>query len=302
MKIGIAGAGAVGCHYGSLLQRAGCDVVYFARGEHVKALKTHGLKHESNGERVCLSVFASDEISSLSECDVIFLSCKTTSLTVLCEQLLPVIKTNSTLLTLQNGVSSPDKVAQFFLTHTVIAASAFIGVRIETPGLVIHSAAGHLRFGRWQGESDATLSFLEKKWQQSGIDAQIVNDMQMMLWHKMLWNCGFNAMTALTHRYARDVAANPEMVGWVRDAMLETIHVARHVGVILPKDAIEQHIQLTMDAGAVKTSMWQDIERGRRTEIDEMNGYITHLADQYNVETPVNALLTSLIRSSSKVG
>jgi len=139
---------------------------------------------------------------------------------------------------------------------------------------------------------------LIQAWMKSGVDAAEPEDVHVMLWHKMMWNCGFNAITALTRRYAKDIASEHDTARWVSDAMLETLHVAKAMGVELPQEVIEQHIALTLKAGEVKTSMWQDMEHGRPTEIAAMNGYVVKQAKTLGLETPVNDLLTSLIRAA----
>ena len=306
LKVGIAGAGAVGCHYGSLLQQAGLDLVYLARGEQLAALQENGLTHISNGKSVELKIQASDDPSILKDCDLLLLTCKTTALNELCQQLLPVINSGTVLLTMQNGVTAPDQVALFFPKNPMLAASAFIGVRVERPGVVVHSAAGHVRMGHWgmsgesSGAASAVLEQLIAAWERSGVDAGKVSDMKSMLWHKMLWNCGFNAMTALTRCYARDIATDEDSVRWVRVAMQEAIDVARAESVQLPEDAIEQHLALTMKAGPVRTSMWQDMEHGCPTEIEAMNGFVAQKAQELGLEAPVNDLLASLIRAAEK--
>ncbi len=306
LKVGVAGAGAVGCHYGSLLQQSGLDVAFLTRGEHLEALKENGLTHISNGESIELNIQASDDPSILADCDVILLTCKTTVLNELCQQLVPVINNKMVLVTMQNGVTAPDQVMHCFPESPLIAASAFIGVRIERPGVITHSAAGHVRMGHWgvsgqgDGAASAALEALIAAWDRSGVDADCVSDMKRMLWYKMLWNCGFNAITALTHRYARDIAKDEDSVRWVRASMQEVTNVARAESVQLPVDAIEQHLVLTMKAGPVKSSMWQDMEHDRPTEIEAMNGFVVKRAEELGLEAPVNDLLASLIRVAER--
>ena len=298
MKAGIAGAGAVGCHYGAMLQQGGVDTVYLARGGHLTALQTSGLTHISMGNSKHLTVSASGDVTSLADCDVILFACKTTGLEAMCVALTRVVPEDCVLLTMQNGVEAPDVVQRYFPHNPVIAASAFIGARIEEPGVINHSAAGHIRLGLYKPSERAEqiLNQLIQAWSTSGVDAAVPDDVHVMLWHKMLWNCGFNAITALTRRYAKDIATEPDTERWVRDAMQETIDVALAMGVVLPPDAIDQHLALTLKAGEVKTSMWQDMEHGRPTEIATMNGYVAKQAKVLGLETPVNDLLASLIR------
>ena len=303
MKIGIAGAGAVGCHYGSFLQQAGQNVVYLARSEHLVALQQKGLSHISDGKAYHHDVQASDDANILADCDVILLACKTTVLEDMSLQIASMVKPDALLMTMQNGVLAPDQVAHHFPSNPLIAASAFIGARIEKPGVVIHSAAGHLRLGWWHDNNSTHLPILNsllEAWSASGVDAQEVDDMKAMLWNKLLWNCGFNAITALTRRFAKDIAADEDSARWVQSAMQETMEVAAGCGVTLAADAIEQHISLTMKAGEVKTSMWQDLEHHRSTEIAVMNGYIASKAKELGLKAPVNDILASLIRAAER--
>jgi len=301
MKVGIAGAGAVGCHYGSMLQQGGVETVYLARGEHLKALQTQGLTHISFGKSQHLTVEASDDVCALADCDVILFACKTTGLEALCASLSGVVSDDCVLLTMQNGVEAPDVVLGYFAHNPVLAASAFIGVRMDAPGVINHSAAGHIRLGVYadkQPYAQQMLADLIQAWSKSAVDAVESDDVHGMLWHKMLWNCGFNAITALTRRYAKDIAKQADTARWVRDAMQETLQVAQAMGVALPQDVIEQHLALTLKTGQVKTSMWQDIEQQRPTEIAAMNGYIAKQAKLLGLATPVNDLLASLLRAA----
>jgi len=294
MRVGIAGAGAVGCFYGLALQRAGLDVVFLARGAHSQALQRTGLCYESAGEQEVFRVNASDDVEILADCDVILLCCKTTQLDDMCQSLLCVVGPTVTWLTLQNGVQAANQVSAYFPKHCVLAASAFIGVRIEKAGHVIHSAAGHIRLGDWYGDDNISTP-LRDAWQKAGVDAKIEKDMRTIVWQKMLWNCGFNAVTALTKRYARDVALHDEMSAWVGAAMLETMAVAEAMGIKLDKDMVGKHIQMTCEAGEVKSSMWQDMSHQKPTEITAMNGYIAEQGKKLGIAVPINTMLANMI-------
>jgi len=301
MSVGIAGSGAVGCFYGLALQRACLDVLFLARGAHCKALHEHGICLESQGEGKRYPVTSSNDIALLADCDVILLCCKTTQLDAMCRQLLTVIKENTCLLTLQNGVQAADQVMAYFPNHSVLAASVFIGVRIEKPGYIIHSAAGHIRFGHWHGRADDCLTALQRAFLLAGVDAKIEGDMRLMLWKKMLWNCGFNAITGLTKRYARDVALDENMSVWVRSAMLEVVHIAQTMGIALDESMLEQQMQLTCKSGAVKSSMWQDISHQKETEISAMNGYIAAQGKRFGIAVPINSMLEDMIHLAEGV-
>lgn len=298
MRIGIAGAGAVGCHYGSMLQQAGYDVCLLARGAHLVALQQNGLLHVSNGVETQIAMRAGDDASMLDDVDVILLTGKMTNLPELLAALSTHIRDDALLVTLQNGVAAPDMVQQAFSKHAIAAGTAFIGARIERPGVVVHSAAGGISLGHWQqGCGESMLQPLIDTLHQAGVQVREEPDARLMLWRKLLWNCGFNALTAITRRFARDIAADEATLRLVRGAMQEAVDVARMEGVTLREEDIDKHVQVTLEMGPVKTSMWQDIERGHATEVDFLNGFVVSRGVQLNVPTPVNSMLTTLVHA-----
>jgi len=306
MKIGFAGAGAIGCHYGSKLQQAGCDVLLLARGQHLKVLQQHGLRHQSEGKEHTIAVAASDDFGQLYHCQIVIISCKMTGLPDIISALQSNIHPDALLVTLQNGVEAPDQVAKHFSHHAIAAGTAFIGARLEQPGHVIHSAAGGIRIGLWrdggrgdegQGAGAHYLPTLLEALQSAAVPARVDIDPTAMLWRKLLWNCGFNAITAITRRYASDMAAHADTLHIVRQAMQETVNIAQAQGIAIDQKDIDKHIEITLAMGPVKTSMWQDIEAGRHTEVDAINGYVVRKAAEFQLDAPVNQMLTSLIHS-----
>jgi len=293
----MAGAGAVGCHYGSLLQQAGGDVWFFCRGQHLRQLQKHGLHHVSLDQEHLLSVQATDDPAIFQQADVIFLTCKMTSLTSLLQQIKTHVSPSCLFISMQNGVVAPLMVSEVFPTHPVLAASAFIGVRMPQAAYVVHSTAGHVVFGAWQHVTPVLLAQVVELLHMSGISHVVQEDIPKVLWHKMLWNCGFNAFSALTRRYAKDLAMDPEYAKLVRQAMLETLAVAQAKQIDLDDSHIEKQIQQTKQAGLIQSSMWQDIEAAKPTEIDFLNAYIVAEAKKLGLSAPVNAHLSTLIHA-----
>jgi len=298
MKIAFAGAGAVGCHYGSKLIQAGFDVLLLARGQHLAALQHDGLRHESEGLCSQVPVVASADMNQIKDCDIVIFSCKMTGFNDMIALLRNEIHPEALLLTLQNGVEAPDRVAAAYPDHAVAAGTAFIGARLEQPGYVIHSAAGGLRMGLWQhGSGEQYLSPLTAAFQDAAVPIRLDDDPAAMLWRKMLWNCGFNAITAITQRYASDMAANAETLDIVSQAMQETVALAQTQGIAISEEDIQKHIAVTLSMGPVKTSMWQDIEAGHRTEVDYINGYVVKQAQSLQLPAAANRMLTSLVHA-----
>ncbi len=296
MRIGFAGAGAIGCHYGSRLFQAGFDVQLLARGAHLAALQARGLRHESGAVVRNVPLPASGDAAALAECAVVLLSCKITALPALLAALR--LRPDALLVTLQNGVEAPDLVAQACPGHAVAAGSAFIGARLEHPGHLIHSAAGGLRLGLWRaGSGSEHLDVLLQAFAEAGVPIGQTRDPQAMLWRKLLWNCGFNAITAISRRFAREIAADARTLAVVRRAMEETVAVGGALGVAIDAADIAAHIETTLTMGPVKTSMWQDIEAGRPTEIDFLNGYIVRQADALGLAADTNRTLAALVQA-----
>jgi len=301
MKIGFAGAGAVGCHYGSKLQQAGFDVLLLARGPHLKALQEHGLCHESENKTKSIAVIATAKAEQFKECQVIILCCKMTGLSNMISTIQHFVTQDTLLVTLQNGVEAPDFIRTSFPNNSIAAGSAFIGARIEQPGHIIHSAAGGIRLGHWQqGEGEHHLATLIEAFKSAGVPARIDPDPAAMLWRKLLWNCGFNAITAITRRYARDMATDKETLLIVEQAMQETVALAQSFGIAIEEADISKHIDITLAMGPVKTSMWQDIEAGHPTEIDFINGYIAKEAEKKKLPAAANRFLTTLIHATER--
>jgi len=298
MKIAFAGAGAVGCHYGSKLVQAGFDVILLARGRHLAVMQDAGLRYESEGECKQVMVKATSDAAQLKFSQVVVLSCKMTGFVEMVDMLRGHISPAALLLTLQNGVEAPEQLAKAFPDHAIAAGTAFIGVRLERPGYVIHSAAGGIRMGLWQqGRGEQYLLPLIRAFKHAEVPARQDDDPEAMLWRKLLWNCGFNAITAITRRYARDMAAGAETLAIVRQAMEEVVAITKVCNIAIGEQDILKHIDVTLDMGPVKTSMWQDIEAGRKTEVEYINGYVVRKADELNMPAPVNRLLMSLIKA-----
>ncbi len=303
LHIGIAGAGAVGCHYGSRLLQAGCHVTFLARGAHLQALQRDGLHHQTLTGTHRFTVTATDQPAALADCDVVLLCCKMTGLPAMLAALQGQLRSDALLITLQNGVEAPAAVAAAFPQHPIIAGTAFIGARRTAPGAILHSAAGGLRLASWREsgqQTDPRLEQLLAALHAADVPTRLESDADAMLWRKLLWNCGFNAMTALTRQYAKQVAADAELCALVREAMAEAVSVAQRAGIAIGQEDIDKHIAVTLAMGEVKTSMWQDLEADQRTEVDFINGTIVRQASALQIPAPINRMLTALIHAQEQ--
>lgn len=157
--------------------------------------------------------------------------------------------------------------------------------------------------GLWQhGTGEGKLQSLIEAFAKAGVPIREEADARLMLWRKLLWNCGFNAITAITHCYAKDIAASEETLAMVREAMGETVAIAKAEGIEIGEQDIQNHIQITLEMGPVKTSMWQDLERNRQTEVNYINGFVIRKAKSMGHDVPTNKMLTALVHALESVG
>jgi len=300
MRVGVAGAGAVGAHYGAMLARAGCEVRLLARGAHLQALRREGLRHRApNGELRTFALPASDDPRILADCEVVLIACKTTQLAAMLDALADVLARDALVITLQNGVDAPAQAAAALPTQPIVAGSAFIGARIERPGTIAHTAAGGIGLAHWRGDPRGKWAAIAAAWARASVPVRIEENARKMLWRKMCWNCGFNALTALLGCEAHQAAQDPDAAKIALAAMQEVCAAAKAEGVALSPELPEQMLARTKQLFGVKTSMLQDLEAGRPTEIEAMNARIVRTLGK--ARAPVNATLAELVRAKERL-
>ncbi len=298
MKVGVAGAGAVGAHYGVKLASAKMDVRLLARGAHLEAIRQQGLVHmDPDGRKTRWALPASDDPEILADCEAVLIGCKTTQLEALLSAIAPHIKPDAMVVTLQNGVRAPEMAAAHLPGRAIVAGSAFIGARRVQLGVIAHTAAGGIGLARWWGEPRGRLAQLAGAWARAGVPVRVETDARAMLWRKMVWNCGFNALTALLDADADAIASDPDASQIALEAMRETVRAAASVGVSLPAELPEETLKRTKTLFGVVTSMRQDLRAGSPTEIEAMNGEVcARLGD----EAPISCMLTRLVRAAER--
>ena len=130
-----------------------------------------------------------------------------------------------------------------------------------------------------------------------GVAARLDSDPATMLWRKLLWNSGFNAITAITKRFAKQICEDEKRLAIARSAMEETVAVAQAQGITIGEDDIQAQIDVTLTMGPVKTSMWQDIEAGHKTEVEYINGVVVRRGDQRGISVVTNRMLLQEIQA-----
>ncbi len=290
-RIAVMGAGAVGCYYGGMLALAGHEVVLIGRASHVEAIRRDGLRLEAQGfdERVRLS--ASTELSALQGARLVLFCVKSTDTESAGAQMQPHLAPDAVLLTLQNGVDNADRLRAALPDHTVAATVVYVATEMAGPGHVKHHGRGELVI-----EPSPASEALARMFIAAGVPTEISPNVRGSLWAKLILNCAYNALSAIAQvPYGRLVQAEG-VDAVIRDVVAECVAVAQADGVELPGDidAAVQRIVQTMPAQYSSTA--QDLARGKRSEIDYLNGFIVRRGEALGIATPVNRVLHALVK------
>ncbi len=300
-KIAVVGAGGVGGYFGGLLAKAGLDVFFLARGEHLKAIKKNGLKVESYRGDFDVKMTASDDPAMIGLCDIVLFCVKSFDTESMAERIKPLVGQSTVIISFQNGVENEEIIGNVLGSEKVMGGVAFIGSRIKAPGVILHTAAGSMTFGELEGGTSERGRGLLKLFENAGIEAILSENIKKAMWQKMVWNCGFNAITALSGSSVSQLLSVAEARQVVKDAMDEVLSVAKGLGVALREDLPGKTITHTEKQGEIRTSMLVDLENGRKVEIEALNGAVSRLGKKLGMPTPVNDTLYAALKVINKM-
>jgi 2-dehydropantoate 2-reductase len=288
------GAGAVGTYYGALLARAGHDVTLVARGAHLDALAGAGraIVREADGTRWDVPVRAAAAPDGPAP-DLAIVTTKSHHTLDAARALAPAIGPGTTVLSLQNGVENVGRLASVLGAERVLGAIAFVGLRVEEPGVVDHEAEGWVKMGDPAGltpRATAAFALVEPAWDVV-LSERIVHDQ----WHKLLWNAGFNAICAITGATAGEALATAGCEALVRGAMWEVVAVAARHGVTLGPADVDEMAAPNPELRDYHPSTARDLAAGKPLERDALCGFLAREGEALGVPTPVNRVLDGLL-------
>jgi 2-dehydropantoate 2-reductase len=296
MKILVMGAGAIGAYFGARLQQAGEEVVFCARGRNLQALKQHGLELKSPRGDFHAPVRATDNPRELAPYDLILFCVKMYDTAAAAQSLVGCLTTGGAILTLQNGVESEGRLAEFFGRDAIMAGCARAGVELVAPGQVHHLTTGVIEYGELDGRETPRALKIADAFRGAGIFGALVADIFTFRWSKLLWNSAFNTVTTLTRRTVGEVLDDPEGAALIRTLMNETLAVAQADGAKLGPDRIESLLEHSRkNLRALKTSTRQDYDRGARLEYDALSGGVVRAAHRHRVAVPAMEAVHALL-------
>ncbi|QAR32533.1 2-dehydropantoate 2-reductase [Geovibrio thiophilus] len=267
-RIAVVGAGAIGCYYGAFFTKAGFSTELIARGAHLKAMQETGrlvFKSRIHGDSV-IPVKAAGELSG--EYDVIICAVKSQDTETVCADAVKHLKKNGYAVSFQNGVENPALLEKYFGKDRVLAASLYIGVWIESPGVLKHSAFGSITFGAFSDESKEKEADFADILAASHLKYDIAESMKYILWKKLIWNIAYNPLSALLESTCGKMAKDSEVFSLMVKMVKETLAAARMEGVEIPEEEWMPLIAHKDSLDDYKTSMLIDIQKNRQPELD----------------------------------
>jgi 2-dehydropantoate 2-reductase len=291
MRIAVMAAGAVGGYFGGRLAAAGHDVSFVARGAHLDAIRTNGLKIESPLGNLHLNdVRATSDPKEIGPVDVVLFAVKLWDTEAAAETAKPLVGPQTRVITLQNGVDSVERIAPILGAEQVVGGSAYIASVIAAPGVISHSSQfAKMVCGRIDGEPDAQLAAFTAAAKQAGIDITQTDSIDRERWEKFVFLVGLSGVTGAMRLPLGPILADVDTRNFFKSIMAEVIAVAQLKGVTLDADFLESRMKFADAAPPdMKASLLHDLERGNRIEIDWLAGKVVTLGRQLGVPTPAN--------------
>jgi 2-dehydropantoate 2-reductase len=298
-KIYVLGAGAVGCYFGGMLARAGKDVTFIARPNRVNAINQYGLEMDCKSFQEVIHIQATSDLSSLSDADLILVSVKSPDTDQTIKEIASIVPSHTVVLSLQNGVSNVE-IASQHLKNPIYAAVVYVAAGMIGDRTMKHHGRGELYIGSLREispDDQERLLAICNLFEMAGVPCSIATDLKKDMWLKFLVNCSFNAISGIGQITYGQMVRIPEVVQQIENLTLEFLAIAAKEGVDISLDEAKQANALIADTMITqRSSTAQDLARGKRTEIDFLNGYIVQLGKKYGVSVPYNESITAIVK------
>jgi 2-dehydropantoate 2-reductase len=299
MRIVIFGTGGVGGFFGGRLARAGEDVTFIARGEHLRAIKADGLKVDSTaGDFVIYPAKATDDVSDVGETDLVILGVKAWQVPEAARAIKPIVGPNTTVLPLQNGVEAVSQLVDELGSANVIGGLCRIVSFVVGPGHIRHAGfTPSIIIGELDNLRTDRIIRIEELFTRAGLEITIAQDIQVALWTKFLFIASFSGVGAMANAPAGVIRSDPKWRTQIINAMEEIYTLAHARGINLPPDSIDT-VMRAVDAlpEDATSSMQRDIAAGKPSELDSQNGAVVRMAHETGIEVPTHTLIYETLK------
>ncbi len=298
MRVLVMGAGAVGGYFGGVLSKGGEDVVFVARGQHLEAINNGGLRVESvtSGD-FTIHPPAIERPDGAWQADLALFCVKGYQNEEAIEVIRPAFGSDTTILTLQNGIGSADQLASAFGREKVLSGAAYIDAMRKAPGVVAELGGEcHIVFGEEDGSETERAVRIQDTLQKAGIEAHLSANVSKGLWNKLIHICALSGMTCIAKASFAEVLDTPETLDLTWRVMREVAEAGRAKGIDLDKDIVESTMAGFQEFKEdLMSSMYLDLEAGNPLEIAFLNGAVSRIGKEVGVATPVNDFITACL-------
>jgi len=268
-RIAIVGAGAVGSYYGARLAQAGHEVHFLLRSDFAQVQQDGLMIHSIDGDFHLPDPLIHSDPASIGPCDVVLIAIKSTHNAALMELLPPLLKPNTLLITLQNGLGNDDFLAQHFPEQAILGGLCFVCINRIAPGVINHIAQGLITLGEHSGPAQERTHAIASAFVAAGIPCSVDESLARSRWRKLVWNIPFNGLSIVAGPLdTAAILADPALADLVRDLMLEIMQTAHHLGHELPVRLADDMIARTRTMTQYKPSSLIDYEAGREVELE----------------------------------
>jgi 2-dehydropantoate 2-reductase len=291
LKVAVMGAGAVGCYYGGMLARAGHEVVLIARPQHVEAIRHAGLHMQTTTFDEHVQLQASTDAGAALGAGLVLFCVKSNDSEAAGAQLRPHLSPDALVLCLQNGVDNADRLRTVLPPWQVAAAVVYVASEMAGPGHVRHHGRGELVIEPSSASPAAARALMS-----AGVPTEISDNVRGALWLKLIINCAFNAVSAVSQRPYGEMVQAPGIAEVMGEVVDECLAVAQGEGVSVTGDAHASVREIAQTMPGQYSSTAQDLARGKKTEIDYLNGLVVRRGDALGIPTPANRVLWALVK------
>lgn len=295
-RVAVVGAGAVGGYFGGLLARAGAPVMMIGRPAFVEAVRKNGLFLDTVQFQEKVQVEASTEIESVRGAAVVLFCVKTTDNAKTARTIAPLLAPGAVVLSMQNGVDNVEQI-KAAAGIDALPSVVYVAASVPEPGRVKHAGRGDLVVGPRSAKTERIAALFSR----ANVPCRISENIEGELWTKLVWNCALNAVSALGHAKYGKIAASADAWKVVETAVYEVLAVARAAkihppGLEDPKAALAGALKIATQMAEALSSTAQDMNRGKQTEIESLNGYVSRRGAELGVPTPINHALHALVK------
>jgi 2-dehydropantoate 2-reductase len=299
MRIVVVGAGGIGGPYGAALAKAGAEVTFVARGAHLAAIRENGLRIEGDrGETHIRPARATDDVASIGAADFVLSCVKLWDLERVAEQLSVVVRPQTAVIPLQNGVDAAERMSRILGRETVMGGMAFVTGTIVSPGVVRQTGTYQkMTFGELEGRISERGRRLRDLCEAAGFEGVLSPDIMVPIWEKFILLVPLSGLNALTRLPLGKWREDPDLLELYEAALQETVAVGLAEGVGLPADAIEKTLAMMRSMPSHHTtSMGNDLIRGNRIELPWFAGKVVELGRRHGIVTPANGFIYAALK------